>query len=97
MINNEYLFLSGSDPDARDKGGTEGRSFAQICAKNEQCTAGGLLLFSLILLDRFGGDSSGGFGTVGGLNVRRRGGDRAPCFAGRDTDGDGDQEERHDD
>ena len=77
--------------------GQRGRWFAQICAKNEQCTEGGLLPFSLILLDRLGGDSSGGLGTVGGLNVGRCRGDRAPCFAGRDTDGEGDQEERHDD
>ena len=58
---------------------------------------GGLLLFPLILLDRFGGDGSGGFEGVSGLDVRRRGGDCAPSLAGRDTDGEGDQEERHDD
>ena len=64
----------------------------------EKCTEGGLPLFPLILLDRFGGDSSGGFGTVGGLNVRRRGGDRAPCFAARHAKGDGaTRQERKDD
>ena len=52
----------------------------------------------LILLYRFGGDSSGGLGTVGGLNVRRRGGDRAPCFAARHAEGDGAaRQERKDD
>ena len=51
-----------------------------------------------ILLDRLGGDSSGGFGTVGGLNVGRRGGDRAPCFAARHAEGDGAaRQERKDD
>ena len=51
-----------------------------------------------ILLDRFGGDSSGGFGTVGGLNVRRRRGDRAPCFAARHAEDDGAaRQERKDD
>ena len=51
-----------------------------------------------ILLDRFGGDSSGGLGTVGGLNVRRRGGDRAPCFARRHAEGNGAaRQERKDD
>ena len=64
----------------------------------EKCTEGGLLLFPLILLYRFGGDSSGGFGTVGGLNVGRRGGDRAPCFAARHAEGDGAaRQERKDD
>ena len=52
----------------------------------------------MILLDRFGGDSSGGFGTVGGLNVRRRGRDRAPCFAARHAEGYGTaRQERKDD
>ena len=49
----------------------------------------GLLPLPLILLHGFGGDSSGGFGAVGGLNVGRRGGDRAPCFAARHAEGDG--------
>ena len=40
-----------------------------------------LLPFPLILLHRLRGDSSGGFGTVGGLNVGRRRGDRPPRFA----------------
>ena len=58
----------------------------------------GLLPFPLILLYRFGGDSSGGLGTVGGLNVRRRGGNRAPCFAARHAEGDGAaRQERKDD
>ena len=57
-----------------------------------------LLLFDAgILLDRFGGDGSGGFGGVSGLDAGRRGGDGSPSLAGRDTDGEGDQEERHDD
>ena len=51
-----------------------------------------------ILLDRLGGDGSGGFGTVGGLNVSRRRGDRAPCFAARHAEGDGAaRQERKDD
>ena len=58
---------------------------------------GGLLLFSLILLDRFGGDGSGGFEGVSGLDAGGGGGDGSPSLAGRDTDGEGDQEERHDD
>ena len=57
-----------------------------------------LLLFrALILLDRFGGDGSGGFGGVSGLDAGGGGGDGSPSLAGRDTDGEGDQEERHDD
>ena len=56
-----------------------------------------LLLFPLILLDRFGGDSSGGFEGVSGLDAGGGGGDGSPSLAGRDTDGEGDQEERHDD
>ena len=101
-------------PTQGTKGGTEGRSFAQICAKNEQCTAtigragvrgdspekwtaGGLLLFPLILLHRLGGDGSGGFEGVSGLDAGGGGGDGSPSLAGRDTDGEGDQEERHDD
>ena len=52
----------------------------------------------MILLHGFGGDSSGGLGTVGGLNVGRRGGDRAPCFAARHAEGDGAaRQERKDD
>ena len=51
-----------------------------------------------ILLYGFGGDSSGGLGTVGGLNVGRRRGDRAPCFAARHAEGDGAaRQERKDD
>ena len=50
-----------------------------------------------ILLHGFGGDSSGGFGGVGGLHVGGGCRDRPQRFAGRDTDGEGDQEERHDD
>ena len=58
----------------------------------------GLLPFPLILLHGFGGDSSGGLGTVGGLNVRRRRGDRAPCFAARHAKSDGAaRQERKDD
>ena len=56
-----------------------------------------LLSFPLILLDRFGGDSSGGFGGVSGLDAGGGGGDGSPSLAGRDTEGEGDQEERHDD
>ena len=56
-----------------------------------------LLLFPLIHLFSFGGDSSGGFGGVGGLDAGGGGGDRPQRFAGRDTDGEGEQEERHDD
>ena len=88
-MNNEYLFLSGSNPDARDKGGAEGRSFAQMCAKNEQCTEGDLLLFPLILFHRFGGDGSGGFEGVSGLDAGGGGGDGSPCFAARHAEGDG--------
>ena len=63
----------------------------------EKCTEGGLLLFPLILFHGFGGDGSGGFEGVSGLDAGRRGGDGSPSLAGRDTDGEGDQEERHDD
>ena len=64
----------------------------------EKCTEGGLPLFPLILFYRLRGDSSGGFGTVGGLNVGRRRGDRAPCFAARHAEGDGAaRQERKDD
>ena len=57
-----------------------------------------LLFFRpLILLHGFGGDSSGGFGGVGGLDAGGGGGDGSPSLAGRDTDGEGDQEERHND
>ena len=58
----------------------------------------GLLPFPLILLYRFGGDGSGGFGPVGGLDAGRRRGDRAPCFAARHAEGDGaTRQERKDD
>ena len=33
------FFCRDQIPTQGTKGGTEGRSFAQICAKNEQCTA----------------------------------------------------------
>ena len=57
-----------------------------------------LLFFRpLILLHGFGGDSSGGFGGVGGLHVGGGCRDRPQRLAGRDTDGEGDQEKRHDD
>ena len=56
------------------------------------------LFCTLILLDRLGGDGSGGLGTVGGLNVGRRGGGRAPCCAARHAEGDGAaRQERKDD
>ena len=48
-----------------------------------------LLPFSLILLDRFRGDSSGRLGAVVLLNVARRRRDRPPCFAARHAEGDG--------
>ena len=51
----------------------------------------------LIFLHGFGGDSSGGFEGVSGLDAGGGGGDGSPSLAGRDTDGEGDQEERHDD
>ena len=57
----------------------------------------GLLSLPLILLDRLGGDGSGGFEGVSGLDAGGGGGDGSPSLAGRDTDGEGDQEERHDD
>ena len=50
-----------------------------------------------VLFGRFGGDGSGGFGGVSGLDAGGGGGDGSPSLAGRDTDGEGDQEERHDD
>ena len=56
-----------------------------------------LLSLPLILLDRLGGDGSGGFEGVSGLDAGGGGGDGSPSLAGRDTDGEGDQEERHDD
>ena len=56
-----------------------------------------LLLFTLILLYRFGGDSRGGFGGVGGLHVSGGCRDRPQRFAGHCSEGEGDQEERHDD
>ena len=91
-MNNEYLFC-------RDQIPTQGTKGALVRAMmREKCTEGGLLLFSLILLYRLGGDGSGGLGTVGGLNVGRRGGDRAPCFAARHAEGDGTAgQERKDD
>ena len=56
-----------------------------------------LFLGTDVLLHGFGGDGSGGLGTVGGLDAGGGGGDRPQRFAGRDTDGEGEQEERHDD
>ena len=97
-MNNEYLFFVGIR--SRRKGQRE-LGFGETAPKRGQRAverwAALLFLGTDVLLHSFGGDSSGGFGTVGGLNVGRRRGDRAPCFAGRDTDGEGDQEERHDD
>ena len=56
-----------------------------------------LFLGTLVLFHGFGGDGSGGFGGVSGLDAGGGGGDGSPSLAGRDTDGEGDQEERHDD
>ena len=82
----------------RDQIPTQGTKGAGVRAMmREKCTEGGLLLFPLILLYRFGGDSSGGFGGVSGLHVGGGCRDRPKRFAGRDTDGEGEQEERHDD
>ena len=50
-----------------------------------------------VLFGRLGGDGSGGFEGVSGLDAGGGGGDRPQRFAGRDTDGEGEQEERHDD
>ena len=72
------------------------RSFAQWCAKSAQ-RAALLFLGTDVLFYRFGGDSSGGFEGVSGLDAGGGGGDGSPSLAGRDTDGEGDQEERHDD
>ena len=76
---------------------TIGRAwFGETAPKSGQWE-GLLLLHPLILLYRFGGDGSGGFGGVGGLHVGGGCRDRPQRLAGRDTDGEGDQEERHDD
>ena len=124
-MNNEYLFCRDQIPTQGTKGAlvrammrekcTEGRSFAQICAKNakctatiegvwvrgdspEKCTEGGLLFLGTdVLFHGFGGDGSGGFEGVSGLDAGGGGGDGSPSLAGRDTEGEGDQEERHDD
>ena len=71
------------------------RGFGETAPKRGQWAA--LLPLPLILLDRFGGDSSGGFEGVSGLDACGGGGDGSPSLAGRDTDGEGDQEKRHDD
>ena len=64
----------------------------------EKCTEGALLFLGTdVLFHGFGGDGGGGLGTVGGLDAGGGGGDGSPSLAGRDTDGEGDQEERHDD
>ena len=48
-----------------------------------------LLLFRLLIhLFRFGGDSGGGFGGVGGLHVSGGCRDRPQCFAGHCSEGD---------
>ena len=56
-----------------------------------------LLPLPLILLHRLRGDGSGGFEGVSGLDAGGGGGDGSPSLAGRDTEGEGDQKERHDD
>ena len=56
-----------------------------------------LFLGTDVLFHGFGGDGSGGFEGVSGLDAGGGGGDGSPSLAGRDTEGEGDQEERHDD
>ena len=92
-VKEEAFRVSGSDPDARDK---ERVWFAQICAKNAQ-RAGLLFLGTDVLFHGFGGDGSGGFEGVSGLDAGGGGGDSSPSLARRDTEGEGDQEKRHDD
>ena len=53
-----------------------------------------LLLLTLILLHGFGGDSSGGFGGVGGLHVSGGCRDRPQCFAGHCSEGDCSEDDR---
>ena len=78
-----------------------GRGFGETAPKSGQWAverwAALLFLGTDVLLYRFGGDGSSGFGGVGGLDAGCRGGDGSPSLAGRDTDGEGDQEKRHDD
>ena len=82
---------------SRRKGQRERGWFGETAPKSGQ-RAGLLFLGTDVLFGRLGGDSSGGLGTVGGLNVGRRGGDRAPRFAARHAEGDGTAgQERHDD
>ena len=59
-----------------------------------------LLLFPLIHLFRFGGDSSGGFGGVGGLHVGGGCRDCPPRLAGSDSgcyDSNDDRAKKHND
>ena len=86
-MNNEYLFLVVGRWSMVVKLYIVHRSFVHPAS----------LFDAGILLDRFGGDGSGGFGGVSGLDASGGGGDGSPCLAGRDTDGKGDQEKRHDD